>query len=144
MFKTSFIFFFIFAVSLFGEKPSKENSLKSISFTKEELLNQNQNQKPFDPLEENIEKDFPKFEFKGAFIKMMLSLLAVIVLGIITFIMFKRITRTRFIQANNNMAIKVLEKRVLSPKSIIYLVEYEGVKALVSESHLDVNIKILK
>ena len=142
MFKTSFIFFFIFAVSLFGEKTSKENSLKSISFTKEELLNQNQ--KPFEPLEENIEKDFPKFEFKGTFIKMMLSLLAVIVLGIITFIMFKRITRTRFIQANNNMAVKVLEKRILSPKSIIYLVEYEGVKALISESHLDVNIKILK
>jgi flagellar protein FliO/FliZ len=142
MFKSYFIFPLIFAVSLFGEKTSKENSLKSLSFTKEELLSQNQ--KPLNPVEENIEKEFPKVEFKGAFIKMMLSLLAVIVLGIITFIMFKRISRNRFMQANNDMAIKVLEKRILSPKSIIYLVEYEGIKALVSESHLDVNIKILK
>jgi hypothetical protein len=39
--------------------------------------------------------------------------------------------------------IKVLEKRILSPKSILYLVEYEGKKVLVSESHLNMKIKIL-
>ena len=40
--------------------------------------------------------------------------------------------------ANNTKAIKILEKRVLSPKSILYLVKVENKKVLISESHMEV------
>ena len=86
-----------------------------------------------DNYEKEIEKEFPQPEFQGAFFKMILAVIAVIVLGFITFWAFRKLTRARIEAANSNKAIKVLEKRILSPKSILYLIEYEGKKILISE-----------
>lgn len=79
-------------------------------------------------------------EYKHTFMKMMLSLLALIVLSIVTVWMFRRISKARVEAINNLRSIKILEKRVLSPKSMLYLVEYENQKLIISESHLDVRI----
>ena len=111
--------------------------------------NENENQKSVELPQNNSDTDtsfqqeFPPIEYKGAFIKMMVSLLAVIVLGSITIWSFKRLAKSRVYTANLNKEIKILEKRVLSPKSILYLIEYNGKKMIVSESHLDMKIKIL-
>lgn len=105
----------------------------------QELAAQN-NQIRFKEFEEN---KFQKPDFHKAFFKMILSLTAIIVLCFLTFWIFKRISKSRMTQVNNQRALKVIEKRILSPKSILYLIEYEGTKVLVSESHLDVKIKIL-
>ncbi len=79
-------------------------------------------------------------EYKHTFMKMMLSLVALIVLSIVTVWMFRRISKARVEAINNLRSIKILEKRVLSPKSMLYLVEYENQKFIISESHLDVRI----
>lgn len=93
--------------------------------------------------EEIKEKNFKKPNFNKAFYRMLLSLFAIITLCFLTFWIFKRIAKSRMTQANSLKALKIIERRVISPKSILYLVEYEGTKVLVSESHLDVKIKIL-
>lgn len=77
-------------------------------------------------------------EYKPAFFKMLLILIALISLIFLTFWIFKRMMRMRVTQANMTKNIKVLEKRVISPKSMLYLVEIEGKRVLISESNLEV------
>ena len=45
-------------------------------------------------------------------------------------------SRVQFI--NNNKSIKILERRTLSPKSALYLIEVNNEKVLISESHVEV------
>jgi flagellar protein FliO/FliZ len=82
----------------------------------------------------------PTPEYKHTFMKMMFSLLAIVFLGFITIWMFRKISKSRIEAINNLRSIKILEKRVLSPKSMLYLVEFEGQKLLISESHLEVRV----
>lgn len=77
-------------------------------------------------------------EYKPAFMKMFLILLLLLVLVFITFWMFKRIMKVRLHQSNLTKSIKIIEKRALSPKSILYLIEVEGKKVMISESNLEV------
>ena len=46
--------------------------------------------------------------------------------------------RVRLTQANLTKNIKILEKRAISPKSLLYIVEIDGKKILISESNLEV------
>ena len=77
-------------------------------------------------------------EFKSVFFKMLFNLIALVILIVATYYFFKRFTKMKFINQNQNSNIKILEKRVLSPKSILYLIEIDGKKSLISESHLEV------
>lgn len=77
-------------------------------------------------------------EYKPAFMRMFLILFALLVLIFLTFWMIKRIMNVKMHQANMTKSIKILEKRALSPKSILYLIEVEGKKIVVSESNLEV------
>lgn len=91
--------------------------------------------------EDNIQEPFQvpyQPEYKPAFLKMFLTLFALLVLVFITFWMFKRLMKVRLHQANLTKSIKILEKRALSPKSILYLIEIEGKKVVISESNLEV------
>lgn len=62
-------------------------------------------------------------------------------LGLIVAAMFgvawilKRMMAQRMEQANVTSSIKILERRVLTPKSVVYLIEVEGKRILVGESH---------
>ncbi|HRW58293.1 MAG TPA: hypothetical protein P5048_01595 [Chlamydiales bacterium] len=77
-------------------------------------------------------------EFKTAFFKMLGILFFIIILIIATYIVLKKMMKTRIHTTNQLSQIKILEKRVLSPKTILYLVESNGQKSLISESHLEV------
>ena len=82
--------------------------------------------------------------FQKTFIKMLITLVVIIALVFITFIMFKRLMHTRMKSGNISKSIKILEKRVISPKSVLYLIEVENKKVLIAESHLEIRpIKIL-
>jgi len=72
------------------------------------------------------------------FLKMMLTLVALIFLVFATIWILKKLSHARFGQLNQNRLIKILEKRALSPKSMLYLVEIEGKRVLVAESQLEV------
>ncbi|KPK32475.1 MAG: hypothetical protein AMS24_04140 [Chlamydiae bacterium SM23_39] len=134
MLKKYLFVFFGLSISLFGKTTTfipNENG---------ELITKNETNK-FD-LENNFQEKFPKPDFQKAFLKMVLSLIFIIFFACITFWVFKRISKAKMSQANNLKTIKILEKRILSPKTILYLAEYEGTKILISESHLDVKMKI--
>lgn len=76
--------------------------------------------------------------YKGAFVKMMLTLGALIVLIVISVWMLRRISHGRMKQMNFGRAIKVIERRPLSAKSILYLVEINGKKVVIAESQLEI------
>jgi flagellar biogenesis protein FliO len=80
----------------------------------------------------------PEVEFKSVFFKMLFTLIALVILIVVSFYFFKRFSKMKFSSQNQNSNIKIIEKRVLSPKSILYLIEADGKKSLISESHLEV------
>ncbi len=76
--------------------------------------------------------------YKGAFVKMMVTLLGLIVLIVISVWMLRRISHGRMKQMNYGREIKILERRPLSAKSVLYLVEIGGKKVVVAESQIEV------
>ncbi|NGX52215.1 MAG: hypothetical protein KR126chlam5_00511 [Candidatus Anoxychlamydiales bacterium] len=99
------------------------------------------------PIEESLvskrdkEDMYPVFEtteYKPAFFKMLLILIGLIALIFLTFWIFRRLMKVRLTQANLTKNIKILEKRAISPKSLLYIVEIDGKKILISESNLEV------
>lgn len=84
------------------------------------------------------EEHMEPVSYQGAFVKMMLTLFGLIVLIIISVWMLRRLSQGRMKQMNSGRAIKILERRPLSAKSILYVIEIHGKKMLVSESQLEV------
>jgi flagellar biogenesis protein FliO len=75
--------------------------------------------------------------YEGAFLKMILSLVA-LVIGIIGTVWFlKRIGGGRF-GANSGRSIKIIEKKPLSPKTMLYVIEVEGKQTVIAESQLEI------
>ena len=66
---------------------------------------------------------------------MMATLGLIISLILIVAWFLKRMLNSRQEQANATSLIKVIERRSLSPKTAIYLLEIEGKSVLISESH---------
>jgi len=52
--------------------------------------------------------------------------------------MFKKISKGRFRSFNYLKSVKILEKRPLSPKSMLYLIEVGGKQVLIAESQFEV------
>ena len=75
--------------------------------------------------------------YEHALGKMILTLLGLILLIVLTVWIMRRLSAGRFGQGSGH-AIKILEKRPLSAKSMLYLLEIEGQKVLISESQLEV------
>jgi len=77
-------------------------------------------------------------EYQGAFIKMFLTLIGLVVAIFFTVWALKRLSRGRLHQMNSTRSIKILERRPLSAKTILYLVEVAGKQAMIAESQLEV------
>jgi len=73
-----------------------------------------------------------------ALIKLFLSLLFVAGLLILTLWFLRRIIRYRLEKGNGLQTIKLLEKKMISPKTMIYFLEIEGEKVILAESQLEV------
>ncbi|NGX38209.1 MAG: hypothetical protein K1000chlam2_01381 [Chlamydiae bacterium] len=101
-----------------------------------------QDQKPDQEQTEPDQSLFDKADapitYKGAFLKMMLTLLALVALIVISVWMLRRVSRGRMKQMNYGRAIKVIERRPLSSKSVLYLVEISGKKVVIAESQLEI------
>ncbi len=76
--------------------------------------------------------------YETAFIKTIVVLVGLLVLVILTVWMFKRISNGRIRTFNYLKSVKILEKRPLSPKSMLYLIEVSGKQVLIAESQLEV------
>jgi flagellar biogenesis protein FliO len=75
--------------------------------------------------------------YEGAFLKMILTFVALIV-GIIGTVWFmKRLSGGRF-GTSSSHTIKVLEKKALSPKTMLYVIEIDGKQTVIAESQLEI------
>ena len=76
--------------------------------------------------------------YESAFIKTIVVLIGLLLLVVLTVWMFKKLSHGRLRSLNYMKSIKIVEKRPLSPKSILYLIEVEGKRVLLAESQYEV------
>jgi len=76
--------------------------------------------------------------YEGAFLKMFLVLIALIVGIFLTVWILKKLSQGRWAQGNQNRSIKILEKRPLSPKTMLYIIDVDGQQSVIAESQLEV------
>lgn len=76
--------------------------------------------------------------YEGAFFKMFGTLI-VLLIGIFGAVFaLKRLSRGRLASSNAAHAIKILERRPLSPKTTLYLIEANGKRSVIAESQLEI------
>jgi flagellar protein FliO/FliZ len=90
---------------------------------------------PVFPIEDVIGEPNPDTNrFLSEFISMVATLGLIISLILIVAWFLKRMVNTRQEQANETSIIKLIERRSLSPKTAIYLLEIEGKSLVIAES----------
>ena len=73
-----------------------------------------------------------------ALFKMFITLIALIVLLYASYWFLRRIIQNRMEKGVGERSIQILEKRMISPKTMLYLVEVDNKKILLAESHLEI------
>ena len=76
--------------------------------------------------------------YETAFFKMLFVLAAILIVVALLFFVLKKLSSSRMQQSNHFRSIKILEKRAISPKSMLYLIEIGGKKLLLAESQLEI------
>ena len=76
--------------------------------------------------------------YEGAFLKMFLALIALIVAIFFTVWLLKKLSQGRWAGGNNSRAIKIIEKRPLSPKTMLYIIDVDGQQSVIAESQLEI------
>lgn len=74
----------------------------------------------------------------ATFAKMFITLIVLVVLLFVTYWFLRRLVRNRLQKGGGNSSIQILEKRMISPKTMLYLIEIEGKRAIITESHLEI------
>jgi flagellar protein FliO/FliZ len=80
----------------------------------------------------------PTGDVGAAFAKMFITFIVLILLLVGTYWFLRKIIQQRLQKGSSNSAIQILEKRMISPKTMLYLIEVENKKVLIAESHLEV------
>lgn len=83
-------------------------------------------------------QEAPPGDFGAAFAKMILTLLALVALLAVTFWFIRRLIQQRLQKGVGEQSIRVIEKKMISPKTMLYVVEIENQKILIAESHLEI------
>jgi len=76
--------------------------------------------------------------YEGSFIRVIASIAGLILLVIATFWMLKRLGRGHFGKISGGKTIQIIERRALSQKTILYVIEMGNKRILLSESQLEV------
>lgn len=80
----------------------------------------------------------PPHSYEGAFVKMMVTVVVLILFVFLTFWVIRKLGQGRLRGFGSNRSIQVIERKPLSPKSMLYLVEVGNQKFLIAESQLEV------
>jgi flagellar biogenesis protein FliO len=75
--------------------------------------------------------------YESAFVRMLVTLLGLVFLVFATFWILRRLGKGKF-KMGGGRTINVIERRALSPKSMLYVVEIGNKKVLISESQLEI------
>lgn len=86
----------------------------------------------------NDPQGLPPTDLWAALLRMMTALGIILVFLALSYWLLKRFLRHRQTKGGNAQAIQVIEKRMISPKTMLYLVEVDGKKILFAESHLEI------
>lgn len=76
--------------------------------------------------------------FGATFIKMVLTLVAILILLFFTFWILKKISRSRYLQMHQTGPMKLIESKAISPKTMLYLIELDGKRIMIAESQAEV------
>ena len=87
---------------------------------------------------ESTSQMMPPVDLGTSAIKMFLTLLALIGLLFVSYWFIRRLVQQRLQKGVGNAAIHILEKRMVSPKTMLYLIEVEGKRTLFAESQLEI------
>lgn len=138
--KTILFFVLLMCPSLFAEDSIEKAPIEMELIADAEKQTVPPEKKEVEPLQEENTGDVHRAteSYETAFVKTIVVLVGLLVLVILTIWMFRKISHGRFRGMNMLKSIKVLEKRPLSPKSMLYLVEVSGKQILLAESQLDV------
>lgn len=98
---------------------------------------------PVPPVETHLEMPPPEIpdapiSYEGAFVRMMLTVAGLIILIFLTVWLLRKLSQGRFGSGLSQKSIKILERRALSPKSVLYLVDIDGKRVVISESQYEV------
>lgn len=80
----------------------------------------------------------PPTDIGTTLVKMLLALFALILLLFGTYWFLRRLIQNRLQRGMGKQSIEILEKRMISPKTMLYIVQVENKKILFAESHLEV------
>ena len=80
----------------------------------------------------------PVGELGAAFAKMILTLVVLVLLLLLSYWFIRKLFQNRLQKGSSDAAIQVLEKRMISGKTMLYLIEVDQKKILIAESQLDV------
>lgn len=80
----------------------------------------------------------PPGDFGATFVKMILTMVAIVALLFFTFWFLRRLIQQRLQKGVGEQSIQILEKRMISPKTMLYLIEVDKKKILIAESHLEI------
>ena len=80
----------------------------------------------------------PPTDIAATLMKMLISMGALAALLFATYWFLKKLIQNRLQKGVGEPAIAILEKRMVSAKTMLYLIEVEGKKILFAESHLEI------
>jgi flagellar biogenesis protein FliO len=76
--------------------------------------------------------------YGSAIVQMLLTFTVVIALLFVSFWFLRRLIQNRLQKGTGNQAIQILEKRMISPKTMLYWIEVDNKKILIAESQIEV------
>lgn len=86
--------------------------------------------------------DIPPLPIPGdyglALIKMFLTLIAILGLFFLSYWFLRKLVQNRLEKGSAHLAIQILEKRMISAKTMLYLIEVDQKKILLAESQLEI------
>ena len=80
----------------------------------------------------------PGVDYGSAIAQMLLTFFAIIALLFVSFWFLRRLIQNRLQKGVGDQAIQIIEKRMISPKTMLYIIEVDGKKTLIAESHLEI------
>lgn len=87
-------------------------------------------------LREHPKQELPREDnFMREFVKMLMTLGAIITVLLLVSFLIKRFTNTRMQQINESSDIKIVERRAITAKTSVYLLEIKGKQIAIVESH---------
>ena len=120
-----FTFFLIFS-PLFSEEVTETPSTTAIEKYTSSFL------------EKSLPEKSSDSSYEHAFIKMILTLGGLLFLVFFTLWALRKISNGKIGGFSSQKKIKILEKRPLSPKTAIYLLELDGKQIFIAESQLEI------